>query len=211
MTTASPSRDRRRRSLVLGAAGGIAAVLLVLGVSGTLSSWTRAIITNDSNTLEAAQALILEETGPNSAVCTSTDDGGSGNTFTCSTIDKYGGTATPLEPGDHQSVTVTLTNTGTGSGPLALGVGACATSGGSPTATASICDVALVTAVCTTPSTLDTTAAPVALSAFDDQAVVVTLAAGESTDCTFDVALPASASPQISGQTATQPLVWTLG
>jgi hypothetical protein len=210
MTTAS-SRDRRRRSLVLGGAGAIAAVLLVLGVSGTLSSWTRAIITNDTNTLEAAQALVLEETGPNSAVCTSTDGGGSGNAFTCSTIDKYGGTATPLEPGDHQGVTVTLTNTGTGSGPLALGPGACTTSGGSPTATESICDVAVVTVVCTTPSALDTSGAPVALSAFGDQAVVVSLAAGESTDCTFDVALPASASPQVSGQTATQPLVWTLG
>lgn len=209
MTTAR-SRDRRR-SLALVGAGAIAAVLLVLGVSGTLASWTRAIITNDTNTLEAAQALILEETGPNAAVCTSTDGGGSGNAFTCSTIDKYGGTATPLEPGDHQSVTVTLTNTGTGSGPLALEPGACATSGGSPTATASICDVALVTVVCTAPSTLDTTGSPVALSAFGDQAVVVGLDAGDATECTFDVSLPASASPQVSGQTATQPLVWTLG
>ena len=150
MTTAR-SRDRRR-SLALVGAGAIAAVLLVLGVSGTLASWTRAIITNDTNTLEAAQALVLEETGPDSAVCTSTDGGGSGNAFTCSTIDKYGGTASPLEPGDHQSVTVTLANTGTGSGPLTLGPGACATSGGSPTATGSICDVALVTVVCTAPS-----------------------------------------------------------
>ncbi|HVK29442.1 MAG TPA: hypothetical protein VM575_13965 [Nocardioides sp.] len=208
MTTVR-SRDRRR-SLALVGAGAIAAVLLVLGVSGTLASWTRAIVTNDTNTLEAAQALILEETGPNSAVCTSTDGGGSGNTFTCSTIDKYGGTATPLEPGDHQVVTVTLKNTGTGSGPLTLEPGTCATSGGSPTATASICDVALVTVVCTAPSALDTTGAPVALSSLGDQAVA-TLDAGESTDCTFDVSLPASASPQVSGQTATQPLVWTLG
>ena len=211
MTTARPRDPRRRRSLVLAAAGALAAALLVLGVSGTLSSWTRAILTNDTNTLEAAQSLLLEETGPGAVVCTSTDGGGSGNAFTCSTIDKYGGTASPLGPGDHQSVTVTLKNTGTTSGPLALAPGVCATSGGSPTATASICDTAEVTLVCTAPSAVDTTGSPVVLSAFGDQAVVVTLAAGASTDCTFDVALPVSASPQVAGQTATQPLVWTLG
>lgn len=195
---------------MLAAAGATAAVVLVLGISGTLSSWTRAIVTNDSNTVEAAQSLILQETGPGSVVCTSTDGGGSGNSATCSTIDKYGGTAVPLGPGDHQSVTVTMANTGTGSGGLKLTPGTCATSGGSPTASAELCDVATVTVVCTTPGTLDTTGSPVALSALAELTVATTLAPGESTDCTFDVALPASASPQVAGQVATQPLVWTL-
>lgn len=195
---------------MLAAAGATAAVVLVLGISGTLSSWTRAIVTNDSNTVEAAQSLILQETGPGSVVCTSTDGGGSGNSATCSTIDKYGGTAVPLGPGDHQSVTVTMANTGTGSGGLKLTPGTCATSGGSPTASAELCDVATVTVVCTTPGTLDTTGSPVALSALAEFTVATTLAPGESTDCTFDVALPASASPQVAGQVATQPLVWTL-
>ena len=40
---------------MLAAAGATAAVILVLGISGTLSSWTSAIITNDDNTVEAAQ------------------------------------------------------------------------------------------------------------------------------------------------------------
>lgn len=195
---------------MLAAAGATAAMVLVLGISGTLSSWTRAIVTNDSNTVEAAQSLILQETGPGSVVCTSTDGGGSGNSATCSTIDKYGGTAVPLGPGDHQSVTVTMANTGTGSGGLKLTPGTCATSGGSPTASAELCDVATVTVVCTTPGTLDTTGSPVALSALAELTVATTLAPGESTDCTFDVALPASASPQVAGQVATQPLVWTL-
>ncbi|GAA4099437.1 hypothetical protein ACFFOS_22215 [Nocardioides kongjuensis] len=210
MTTPRPRDRRRRRSLVLAAAGATAAVILVLGISGTLSSWTSAIITNDDNTVEAAQSLVLQETGPGNVVCTSTDGGGSGNSATCSTIDKYGGTAVPLGPGDHQTVTVSLENTGTGSGALTLAPGSCVTSAGSPSASADLCDVATVTVACTTPSTVDTTATPVALSALAQLSVVTTLAAGESTDCTFDVALPASASPQVGGQVATQPLVWTL-
>lgn len=202
---------RRQRFVpLIWISGALAALLLILGVNGTLSDWTKAIITNDTNTVKAADSLILEESGPGNAVCTSTDDGGAGNSFTCSTIDKYGGTASPLAPGADQSVTVTLKNTGTTSGGLALGPGACAKSGGSPTAQQSICDVATVTVTCTSPSSLDTTGTPAALADFADQTVVASLAPGASTDCTFDVALPADASPQIAGQTATQPLVWTL-
>lgn len=203
------SHRRRRVAPLIWISGGLAAVLLILGVSGTLSGWTQAIITNDTNTVQAADSLILQESGPNSAVCNSTDGGGSGNSFTCSTIDKYGGVASPLAPGDDQSVTVTLKNTGTTTGSLTLAPGACVKSVGSPTATVDICDVATVTVVCTAPSALDTTGTPVALSSFGNQAVA-TLSAGDSTDCTFDVAMPATASAQIGGQVATQPLVWTL-
>ncbi|GAB3865082.1 hypothetical protein GCM10028801_35130 [Nocardioides maradonensis] len=203
------SHRRRRVAPLIWISGALAAVLLILGVNGTLSSWTRAIITNDTNTVQAANSLVLQESGPNSAVCSSTDGGGVGNSYTCSTIDKYGGTASPLAPGDHQSVTVTLTNTGTMTGSLTLGPGTCAKSVGSPTATVDICDVATVTIACTAPSGLDTTATPVALSSFANQ-TVATLNAGDSTACTFDVAMPATASAQIGGQVATQPLVWTL-
>ncbi|WP_460845843.1 hypothetical protein [Nocardioides ultimimeridianus] len=204
------SHRRRRVAPLIWISGGLAAVLLILGVSGTLSSWTRAIITNDTNTVQAADSLILQESGPNSAVCNSTDSGGVGNSFTCSTIDKYGGIATPLAPGDDQSVTVTLKNTGTTSGKLDLAPGTCVSTGGSVTASVSICDVAQVTVACTAPSALDTTATPVILSSFASATVVVTLPKNTSTDCTFDVTVPSDANPQIAGQVATQPLVWTL-
>ena len=203
------SHRRRRVVPLIWISGALAAVLLILGVNGTLSSWTQAIITNDTNTVQAAASLVLQESGPNSAVCNSTDGGGGGNSYTCSTIDKYGGTASPLNPGDHQSVTVTLKNTGTTTGSLTLAPGTCVKSVGSPTATVDICDVATVTIACTAPSALDTTGTPVALSSFGNQ-TVATLDAGDSTDCTFDVAMPATASAQIGGQVATQPLVWTL-
>ncbi|HWU20593.1 MAG TPA: hypothetical protein VN088_03650 [Nocardioides sp.] len=204
------SHRRRRVAPLIWISGGLSAVLLILGVNGTLSSWTQATITNDSNTVQAADSLILQETGPGNAVCNSTDGGGSGNTFTCSTIDKYGGIAVPLGPGDHQSVTVSLKNTGTVSGQLDLAPGTCVATGGSATASASICDVADVTVSCTAPSALDTTLTPVALSSFPSATVVVSLPKNTATDCTFDVTVPADATPQIAGQVATQPLVWTL-
>ena len=170
---------RRRFAPLIWISGGLAALLLVLGINGTLSSWTKAIITNDTNTVKAADSLILQESGPHSAVCTSTDGGGSGNSSTCSTIDKYGGTTTPLAPGTDQGVTVTLTNTGTTTGDLALAPGACTTTGGSPTATASLCDGAVVTVTCTAPSSLDTTGTPVALSAFAERVLLALVRAGD--------------------------------
>ncbi|WP_125569887.1 hypothetical protein [Nocardioides baekrokdamisoli] len=202
------TQKRRRTTPVLWAGGVLAALALVLGVNGTLASWSTAILTNDTNTVKAADAKVLTETdGTNT--CVSTDNNDGSNSYTCSTINKYGGTATPLAPGTNQATTVTMTNTGTASGSLTLAPGTCVKSAGSASATQSICDVATVTIKCTAPSSLDTTGTPVALSSFGSQ-TVGTLAAGASTQCTFTVAVPATASPQIAGQIATQPLVWTL-
>ena len=203
-----PTTKRRRRVPLLWLSGAFAAVLLVLGVNGTLSSWTTAIINNSTNTVKAADAVVLTETdGTNT--CVSTDNNDGSNSYTCSTINKYGGTATPLTPGANQSVTVTMTNTGTTSGSLTLAPGTCVKSAGSASASQSICDVATVSIKCTSPSTLDTTGSPVVLSSFGSQ-TVGTLAAAASTQCTFKVTVPSNASPQIAGQVATQPLVWTL-
>jgi len=210
MTDQASKKDRRRRAVpLLWASGAVAAAVLVLGVNGTLSSWTTAIIHNDTDTVQAADAVVLTETS-GSASCVSTDDGT--NEDTCSTINKYGGTGTPLSPNEDQSVTVTMKNTGTTSGSLTLSPGACSkvTGSGSSLATESICDVATVTVACTAPSSVDTTSAPVVLNDFSSATTIGTLAAGASTSCTFDVALPNDASAQIAGQIASQPLDWTL-
>lgn len=204
----SPRPGRRRSAPLLWLSGALAAAVLVLGVTGTLSAWTSAIIANDQDTVAAQDTLVLKESDGTST-CISTDNSDGTNSYTCSTINKYGGTAVPLDQGTDQSQAVTLTNTGTATGDLTLAIGACTKSAGSPTASEDICDVATVTIVCTAPSALDTTATPVALSSFGNQ-TVATLDPGESTDCTFDVALQADASPQIGGQVASQPLTWTL-
>lgn len=113
-----------------------AALLVALGINGTLSAWSTAILTNDTNTVAVANAVILKETdGTNT--CNSTD-AGTTNSATCSTINKYGGTAVPLGPGGTQTVTVTMTNTGSGPGTLTFVAGACTASGGQ-SATNSVC------------------------------------------------------------------------
>lgn len=164
-------RAKKRRAVPLVWAGSLlGATLLVLGVSGTLSSWTTAIITNSGNTVAAANAVILQETLPGTTptVCNSTDNNDGSNSYTCTSINKYGGTATPLDPVTNtmQSVTVNMKNTGTSSGALTLAPGTCVKSLGSLSASQSICDVALVTLKCTTPSSVDTTVTPVKLSTF---------------------------------------------
>lgn len=207
-STASEREARRRRSApLLWGSGLLAAAILILGVNGTLSTWTSAVINNSTNTVAAASAVVLQETN-GTATCNSTDTGDGSNTYTCSTINKYGGTATPLAPGTSQSVSVTMKNTGTGSGTLTLAPSACSKSAGSPTATQSICDTATVAVSCTAPSALNMPAT--VLSAFTTTQTVGTLAGGASTTCTFTVTVPSNASPQIAGQIASQPLLWTL-
>src|SRR4051812_23920871 len=96
----SERAPKRGRGLpLLWSASGIAALLLVLSTSGTLSSWTSAIVTNDSNTVATASAVILLEVGP-SATCLSSS--GVANSFTCTAVNKYGGTTSPLNPGGNQ-------------------------------------------------------------------------------------------------------------
>src|SRR3954463_14359464 len=115
---------RRRRGIpLLWSAGAVAALLMVLSTSGTLSSWTSAILTNDSNTVATASAVILKEVGP-SATCLSSS--GTGNSFTCSTVNKYGGTASPLNPGGSQATDIVFTNAGaSAASTFVLTTGAC--------------------------------------------------------------------------------------
>ena len=214
----SPAEDRpRRRVGLLWLGGAVSAAVLVLAVNGTLSSWTTAIIDNDQNDVAVSGAVTLVETGPGAVTC---DTGTSGtNQVTCSTINKYGGTGTPLDPdsvagGNTQSVTVNLHNTGTVSGDLVLSSDACVSTaaGGATGADPSghpVCSQVTVAVVCTAPATLDTSASPVALSAFTG-GTVGTLAADANTDCTFTLTLPAGTSSSYASQVATQALHWTL-
>lgn len=215
----SKEGERRRRSApLMWVSGAFAAAILVLGVNGTLSAWTVAIIDNTNNTVASTHAVALLETGPGSVTC-DTASTATNQVANCSSINKYGGTGTPLNPdsvtgGDTQAVTVNLKNTGTGQGSLVLSTDACGSSalGGSATAdpvTYPICTKVTVTIACTTPSSLDTTATPVLLSNFTG-GTVGTLAAGADTDCTFTLNLPSGTPAGYSSQVASQVLHWTL-
>lgn len=211
-------RSRRRRFVPLVWLSGLAAAaLLILGVSGTLSSWTSAAVTNQGNQAGTGQALILQETGPDStgatATCTSSDS--ATNVYTCTKINKYGdgGKANlAMVPGDSKSTSVTLTNTGGATGStLSLTAGTCVSAYQSPltgTPATGLCDALQVTVTCTGSATLSY--GPMAASALGTKNFTGTLAHGQSTTCTVTVALPATTSPIYAGQTATQDLTWTL-
>jgi hypothetical protein len=200
----------------------IAAIVLTLGVSGTLSSWTSAIISNDTNTVATAAAVILREVGPGPQTCLSSS--GAANSFTCATINKYGGTASPLTPGGSQTVDVVFSNVGSAAAStFVLGTGACSqspTAGSGVPPTANVCSSGDLTVAisCSNGATY------VAGSAWTDLVYAAgapgsmpatlthtaTLAAGSSFTCRFTVALTGSASVLDQGITASQALTWTL-
>jgi hypothetical protein len=97
-------RKRGGRNALVLFLSGAGAALIITGSSGTLADWTQAVITNSINSAGTAKAVILREVG--GSTCTSSNN--STNDFTCTTINKYGGTGTPLSPGSNQQVDVTF-------------------------------------------------------------------------------------------------------
>ncbi len=220
---ADRSRSRRRRPRALALAGsGLAALILVLGVDGTLASWTSAVIANDTNTVATASAVILREVGPGPQTCLSSS--GAGNSSTCSTVNKYGGTASPLAPGGSQTTDVTFTNVGSAPGAtFVLTPGACSqspTAGSGTPPAANVCTSGDLTVAisCSNGSSyaagsawtdlVYAAGAPGSIPASLTRTAA--LAAGATWTCRFTVALSASASVLAQGITASQPLTWTL-
>lgn len=212
---------RGRGLPLLWGAGVVAALLLVLSTNGTLASWTSAIISNDTNTVATASAVILKEVGP-SATCLSSS--GAANSFTCSTINKYGGTTSPLNPGGSQVTDVVFTNVGaSAASSFVLTTGACSQSpvagSGTPAANNLCTNGDLTVAIsCSNGATyvagsawvdlVQTAVAPSSITATLTH--TATLAAGSSFTCRFTVALGAAASVLDQGITASQALTWTL-
>jgi len=204
---------RRRRSSLLWVGGAIASAVLILAVNGTLSSWTTAIIDNNNNNVAVTGAVALVETGPGGTCDTGAS---SDNTSTCTTINKYGGTGSPLDPDgtNSRTVSVNLANTGTVAGELVLTTDSCVSSAASGSTGADpsghpVCTKVDVGVTCSSPATMDTTSAPVALSSFAG-GTVGTLAAGADTDCVFTLTLPAGTPSSYASQVAAQVLHWTL-
>ena len=215
-------RAQRGSGTVLAVAGAVAAVVLVLGTSGTLASWTSAVLGNDTDTVATGKAVILAETDGTST-CRSSDQ--VSNVATCSTINKYGDDgatatgATALEPGDSVSTTVTLTNTGpSDAATFTLTPGTCAATyhsgfrqGQSPLPADDLCAQLTVGAECVAGATSVLSVAPVALASFTGARTITGgLASGEAVDCTFTIALAPGSAARFAGQTAAQDLTWQI-
>jgi hypothetical protein len=213
--------SNRRRQTALWGSGAVAAVVLVLGVSGTLSSWTSAVIGNDTNTVATADAVILREvSGANTCLSSS----GAANSYTCSTINKYGGTSSPLAPGGSQSTDVVFSNVGSASASsFVLTTGSCSqtpTAGTGTPPAANVCTSGELTVAvsCSSGSAYSAGSAWVDLvsaagapgSIAGTLTHTATLAPGSSFTCRFTIALSGSASVLAQGITASQPLTWTL-
>lgn len=217
-------RAARRRSVaVIWLAGGCSAAVLVLGTNGALASWTSAVVGNDTNTVATAQAVILSETD-GSSTCRSSDQ--TTNVSTCSSINTYGGTVSPLMPGGSRTVDVTFSNIGAAHATtFALAPGACSqtpTAGSGTPAATNLCTAAseLTVAVSCSPGAtyaggsawIDLVhAAGVPPTATKTHtATGAELNAGAQWTCRFTVALNAAASIASQNVTASQPLTWTL-
>ena len=229
MTDSATPKPRRIRFVPLAWISGVlAAGLLVLGASGTLSSWTAAILQNNTNSVATSNAVVLQEKIQGSATVNAdcqSSNGGFANTSTCTEINKYGGTATPLIPGGSQTTSVTFTNIGSGPArTLVLTPGTCgqtpAAGTGTPVNPANLCaagatDVNLaltcVDGTTTTGTAYTDLAYTGALGGFSAAKThTAAIAKNASITCTFTVSLNAAASPLDGGITVSQPLTWEL-
>lgn len=225
--TTSPRRRAARTPRAkagLWVACAAAATLLVLGTSGTLSSWTTAVLNNTSNTTATSKAVILKEANSAGTV-TCYSSSSATNTANCSTIDKYGGTATPLSPGTSQVTTVTFSNVGSSNGTsFALAPQTCSQTPVAGTGTPPAGNVCtngdLTIAISCSPgstysagtawSDLTYAAAAAPTATKSHTAASGDLNAGGSWTCQFTVALGSGASPTDQNIQISQQLNWTL-
>lgn len=185
--------------------------VLTLGLGASLSGLV-ATITNSQNTVASAALAIQETAG--AAQCNSYD-----TTTSCGTINKYGGTTTPLVPGGSQTTTITMKNAGTvNAATSTLAPSACeATSTGvtgsqtptTPNTTAgnicSVLQVAVYKAATATGTPLYTGSA----ANFTASLTLGALNANATQAFTFVVTLPTTATTATQGQQASQVLTWT--
>jgi hypothetical protein len=204
--------NKRRRFTPLAIGAGLAGTLAISLSLGASLSGLIATITNTTNTAATAALAIAETSGPNT--CNSYD-----TTTTCATINKYGGTVTPLVPGGSQTVTVQFADTGTvaaSTGTLTPGICAATATGvlGGTTPTTpntsagnlcSVINIAVYKGTTATGTALYTGSA----AAFTAVVNLTGLAAGANQSYTFVTSLPATATTAVQGQQISQPLTWT--
>jgi len=203
----------------------VAVTVLALGASGTLSSWVQAVVGNTTNTAATAPAVVLAETSGASTCASSDGAQATVNVSSCTSINKYGGTATPLNPGSSVATDVTFKDIGAANASgFTLTPGTCSQSPAAGSGTPPAGDVCangdLTVAVSCSPGVTYAAGSAwtdLAYSAAVPPTATKTHAAsggdlnsGASWTCRFTVALSASAAIADQGVTLSQPLTWTL-
>ena len=224
----SPVTPRRRRRfapllLVAGVAG---AIVLSLSMTNTLSAFTATIV--NSNNTAASGTVILQEvnTATGGSTCTSTDTTGTGNasntisnnSYSCSTINKYGGSTTMVPSNaagttNVSTVNLTFKNTGTATAStFTLTPGACTVTANGTlngTDTAGFCSHLIVTITVGGTVVVNKVAASTLASS---SAITLTVPNGATAvPAIVSVYLDNASTNADQGLAASQPLTWTLG
>ncbi len=206
----SALRRRGRFAPLVWITSALTALLLTLGVSGTLSSWTQAIVSHDNTVSTGSGIPVLKVTNPDpvagDTACTSStsDD----NTFACTTINLYGDDGvsdTSMRAGEINTTVVTLANTGTVDGTARLAPGAC-------NGATALCNALLVTVTCVGAITVSLVT-PMSLRDFataDTDLAGTLVAGGPVSTCTVVLTLPLSAPITTVDKTISQQIVWSL-
>jgi hypothetical protein len=197
--------------------------------AATLANFNATVV-NTSNTFVSGTIALKETSGATTCLSTGAGVVTDTNSFSCSTIDKFGGAGNPNQKpgGTALSTVVTVKNDGTlSASTFTLTPGSCTTTAtgayhGSNTAGfcgkinvtieddtgAAACIFPAGAGACAAPSSSNTLASLVSGGAITLNSG--SLAAGASRTYTFKVQLDASAVNDMQGLTATLPLTWNI-
>jgi hypothetical protein len=185
-------------------------------VQGSLGTFT-AGVTNTSDTTGAGTIVLQEQNATATVTCNSTDAGLTGNDINtnaslCSTIDQYGGTASPLVPGASVATTIIFRNTGTATASVfTVTPGACTQSaaGGTSGSATDLCAKLTVAITKTIGATTTAVGSATATALASGGALsIAPLSAGASLTVTITVTLSSLAGNTYQGLNALQPMVW---
>lgn len=211
----TPKSHRRVAPFAL-LAGVAATGVLALSMNGTLAGFA-AQITNNNDSVATGTLTMQESNATGTVNCNSTDGTGntvSTNTYTCASINKYGGSTT-LIPGQTLTTQISIKDTGSvDAKTFTLSPGACtqansaaAAVNGSATDLCAQIGIVVTETVGTTTTTV--TAANATLASISGKVLTLpALTAGTSASFSFAVTLPSTAGNTYQGLQASQPLVW---
>ncbi|QZY30476.1 hypothetical protein [Nocardioides coralli] len=207
-TPRHPSESGEGRLWVVWLSSALAAVLLSLGVSGTLGDWSSAVLDHDDNTAATRSTTrVLQVTGPDASgvdtTCASDESADNASTCDINLFGAGGVEQTELAPGSSSTTVVQVENTGNSNGVLDIDASAC------DDGTGSLCDKMTITVACTGLSPIVGT--PMTLSSFADanELSAGQLTPGAPTTCTFVTRLPLLTTGW-EAQSVAQTVSWTL-
>ena len=193
--------------------GGLMTLMIAFTFTNTFSALV-AQITNSVNTATTGSLQMTETNKDGTVTCKSTD-GNTSNNATCATINKYGGTDTPLLPGGSKVTEINIQNSGSiKASAFTVAAGVCTSSnvaGAAFSGTGDLCGKVNVKIESGSSTIFNGTA-----TAFNTSGAINILQklnktevnASETIPVKFTVSLPVDADNTFQGKQISQPIVW---